>query len=152
MAKTSLFAALLFLTLGAAGAADLDKSVLAYTLPAGVQWRDSPTLPGNKQAILHGDPNKPGDHYVVRNWFKAGNFSRPHYHANDRFIVVLSGTWWIGTGEKFDTGNTEPMKPGSFVVHYGNKVHYDGAKDEDCVIEIHGIGPAAAIPAAATGR
>ncbi len=34
------------------------------------------------------------------------------------------------------------MTAGSFVVHYGSKVHYDGAKDEDCVIEIHGMGPA----------
>ena len=122
-------------------AADLDTSVLAYKLPGDIQWRESLITPGNRQAILFGDPNKPGP-YVVRNWFKAGNFSRPHFHPNDRFIVVLSGTWWIGTGEKFDPNNTQPMTPGSFVVHYGGKVHYDGAKDEDCAVEIHGIGPA----------
>jgi hypothetical protein len=127
-------------------AADLDMTVLSYKLPADVQWRESPALPGNRQAVLYGDPSKPGP-YVVRNWFKAGNFSRPHFHPNDRFIVVLSGTWWIGTGEKFDPNNTQPMTPGSFVVHYGGKVHYDGAKDEDCVVEIYGMGPATSTPA-----
>jgi len=28
--------------------------------------------------------------------------SRPHFHPNDRFFVVIVGTWWMGTGEKFD--------------------------------------------------
>jgi hypothetical protein len=31
---------------------------------------------------------------------------------------------------------------GSFVTHYGNEVHYDGAKDEDTILQIVGIGPA----------
>jgi hypothetical protein len=26
-------------------------------------------------------------------------FSRPHFHSNDRFITVLKGTWWVGTGK-----------------------------------------------------
>jgi hypothetical protein len=34
------------------------------------------------------------------------------------------------------------MARGSFVVHHARKVHYDGAKDEDCVIAIYGMGPA----------
>lgn len=129
------------LTTAPSHAADLDMAVLSYKSPGDIQWRESLTNPGNRQAILYGDPGKPGP-YVVRNWFKAGNFSRPHFHPNDRFIVVLSGTWWIGTGEKFDTNNTRPMAAGSFVVHYGGKIHYDGAKDEDCIVEIHGMGPA----------
>jgi len=34
------------------------------------------------------------------------------------------------------------MAPGGFVVHRASKVHYDRANDEDCVIEIYGMGPA----------
>ncbi len=45
--------------------------------------------------------SKPGL-YVTLNKFTAGAFSRPHFHPNDRFIMVLKGTWWVGTGPKFD--------------------------------------------------
>jgi quercetin dioxygenase-like cupin family protein len=91
-------------------------------------------------AVLYGDPNQPGP-YAVRNRFSPGTFSRPHFHPNDRFIIVVSGTWWVGTGEKFDPDGTKPMPAGSFVVHYGGKVHYDGAKNEECEVIIYGMGP-----------
>ena len=39
------------------------------------------------------------------------------------------------------------MPAGTYVTHYGGKIHYDGAKDEETVIEVHGIGPAASKPA-----
>jgi quercetin dioxygenase-like cupin family protein len=126
---------------GTAHAGELDPATLAFKLPADFVWRDSTAYPGLKNAVLHGDPSKPGP-YVVRNRFAPGTFSQPHFHPNDRFIVVVSGTWWIGTGEKFDPDSTKPMPAGSFVVHYGGKVHYDGAKQEECEILIYGMGPA----------
>jgi hypothetical protein len=84
---------------------------------------------------------------VVRlRWF-PGNMSRPHFHPNDRFFVVLSGTWWIGTGTTFDPNATVPAPAGSYVIPYGDKVHFDGAKDEEVVIQVWGMGPAASTPA-----
>ncbi len=129
------------MTAGSAYAAEPDPAVLGYKLPADFKWSDSTAYPGLKSAVLYGDPSKPGP-YVVRNRFLPGSFSRPHFHPNDRFIVVVSGTWWVGTGEKFDPDSTKPMPAGSFVAHYGGKVHYDGAKNEECELIIYGIGPA----------
>jgi hypothetical protein len=43
-------------------------------------------------------------------------------------------------GRKLDN-LTVPIKPGSFVTHYGNRVHWDGAKDEDVTLLIIGEGP-----------
>ena len=43
----------------------------------------------NEQAILFGDPSKPGP-YVVRLKWLPGNMSRPHFHPNDRFFAVIS--------------------------------------------------------------
>ncbi len=92
LAQAVYFVALILaISSATARAADLDMAVLSHKTPGDIQWRESLTVPGNRQAILYGDPSKPGP-YVVRNWFKAGNFSRPHFHPNDRFIVVLSGT------------------------------------------------------------
>ena len=80
-------------------------------------------------------------------WTKGNHFSRPHFHPNDRYIVVLQGTWWVGSGPKFDPEHgTVPMPAGSFVTHYGKQVHWDGAKDEDAVLLIMGEGPATSTP------
>jgi hypothetical protein len=38
--------------------------------------------------------------------------------------------------------STKPMPAGSVIVHYGGKIHYDGAKSEPCEIILYGIGPA----------
>ena len=59
------------------------------------------------------------------NKFKLGNFSKPHFHPNDRFITVVSGTWWVGAGNKWDKEAAVPMKAGGFVMHTENQVHYD---------------------------
>jgi hypothetical protein len=128
-------------------AADIDPAIAGYILPKDIPWKKNPLNPGNEQAVLYGDPNKPGDFYIARVKWLPGNMSRPHFHQNDRLIVVISGTWWVGTGDKFDPASTVPMPAGTYVTHYGGKIHYDGAKDEETVIEVHGIGPAASKPA-----
>jgi quercetin dioxygenase-like cupin family protein len=124
--------------------ADLNPAALIYKLPNQLEWKEA--LPGAKQAVLKGDPSKPGLYIVLIKW-SPRSMSRPHFHPHDRFITVISGTWWVGTGNKFEPESTVPMPAGSFVTHFGNQVHYDGAKDEECVIEIVGEGPATATPA-----
>jgi quercetin dioxygenase-like cupin family protein len=101
---------------------------------------------GADTAILLGDPDKPGLYIILTKWH-AHHMSRPHFHPHDRYITVLSGTWWVGTGTKYDPDSTVPIRPGSFVTHFGKQVHYDGAKDEDTVLEMVGEGPATATPA-----
>jgi hypothetical protein len=127
--------------LGSATAGDLNPAAIAYVLPDKIEWKQ--TSPGSQQAILAGDPSKPGLYVVMNKWL-PGNMSRPHFHPNDRFITVLKGTWWMGTGNTFDPASTVPVPAGTFVTHFGKQVHYDGAKDEECVLLITGEGPATA--------
>jgi hypothetical protein len=126
-------------TLWAQGA-ELNPAAVSIKLPDKLVWRD-PESSGTNQAVLKGDPNKPGL-YIVMNRFKPGNMSRPHFHPNDRFITVIKGTWWVGTGTKFDPNATVPVPAGSFVTDYAKQVHYDGAKDEEVLLLIVGEGPA----------
>ena len=67
---------------------------------------------GNAQAVIAGDPAKPGLYVVLTKWIAGNHFSRPHFHPNDRFITVLKGTWWVGTGVKFDPNSTVAMPAG----------------------------------------
>jgi quercetin dioxygenase-like cupin family protein len=128
-----------------AQAQSIDPAAVQFTVPADIKWVRNPAGT-NESAVLFGDPSKPGP-YVMRLRWLPNNMSRPHFHPNDRFFVVISGTWWLGTGEKFDPASTVPAPAGSYVVHYANKVHYDGAKGEECVIQVWGMGPATSTPA-----
>lgn len=132
------FAALVAAPLGAA--AQLDRSAVDIIAPADIKWVRN-AAGTNEQAILFGDPAKAGPYVIRIKWLPNNNFSRPHVHPNDRFFVVISGTWWVGSGTKFDPDSTTPVKPGSYVIHYANQPHYDGAKNEEAVIQVWGMGP-----------
>jgi quercetin dioxygenase-like cupin family protein len=117
-----------------------DPTSLTIKTPDQIVWKDNG---GNLTANLAGDPSKPGLYVQMLRWKKGNNFSRPHSHPNDRYIYVLDGTWWVGTGAKFDPENlTVPIKPGSYVTHFAKQVHWDGARDEDTTLLIIGEGPA----------
>ncbi|MCX7311226.1 MAG: cupin domain-containing protein [Hyphomicrobiales bacterium] len=125
---------------GSAAAAELDPKAIAIRQADELKWRDPTGAAPTNQKVLFGDPSKPG-FYMVMNRFKPGNFSKPHFHPNDRFITVLQGTWYVGTGNKWDKDATIAVKPGGAVTHYGKQVHYDGAKDEEVIVLITGEGP-----------
>ena len=127
-------------------AADIvpDPKVLEFKLPAQIPW--GPVTPGGSQvALLYGDPNKPGLYVLLNKWL-PGHMSKPHFHENDRYITVISGTWWVGTGDEWDPAKTTPMPTGSYVRHLAKQIHWDGAKDQETVIQIVGIGPAPSVP------
>ena len=127
----------------APGLSTLNPKALKYLLPQDIKWVPAEGLAGVETSVLAGDPAKPGL-YVVLNRFHPGSFSRPHYHPNDRHVMVISGTWWVGTGAKYDPERTTvPLKPGTFVTHARREVHYDGARtgSDEAVVMIFGEGP-----------
>jgi hypothetical protein len=128
--------------LSISSAAELNHAAVVYKLPDQIPW-SAPDARGVQNAVVVGDPSKPGFYVVFTKWLKGNHFSRPPFHPNDRYITVLQGTWWVGSGPKFDPDKgTTPMPAGSFVTHFGKQVHWDGAKDEDAVLMIMGEGPA----------
>lgn len=119
--------------------ADIDPKAVQVVDPAEIKWALDDR--GNAEtALLFGDPSKPGP-YVMRIKWAPGKMSRPHMHNTDRFFVVISGTWWVGTGTRFDPDSTVPARAGSFVIHHANQAHFDGAKDEETIIQVWGTGP-----------
>ena len=125
-------------------AEDLNPAAIMITPPKDIKWVEG--AGGAANAILAGDPNKPGIYVELTKWH-GGHMSRPHFHQNDLFIYVISGTWWVGTGTKYDPDSTKPIQAGSYVTHFAKQVHYDGSKEGDTVLEIVGMGPATSTPA-----
>ena len=134
----------MLLGLGSArAAADLNAKAIRVQLPADIKWTKGN---GSESSVLVGDPSKPGLYVVLQKWLPHNN-SHPHFHQNDRFINVISGTWWVNTGAKYDPQGMRPVPAGSFVTHFGKEIHYDGARDAECILEIVGMGPATATQA-----
>jgi quercetin dioxygenase-like cupin family protein len=104
------------------------------------EWKEYPGVPGIQYMVVEGDPKKPAP-YVVRVKFSPGTMSMPHHHPEDRLATVLKGTWWTGKGETFDPKNTEPLSAGSFMKHPAKAPHFDGAKDEEVILQLIGVGP-----------
>jgi hypothetical protein len=134
----------MFAWLGSVRAADPDPKVMSYQLPAQIKWTTS--AGGNSQAVLYGDPKKEGLYIILVKW-APNSMSRPHFHPNDRLVTVISGTWWVGWGSKYDPASTFPMPAGSFVTHHAKQIHSDGAKDGEVVLQIVGQGPETSTPA-----
>ena len=114
--------------------------------PEEVRWTDIPGGLGARYAVVLGDPTKPGL-YVVRATFPPHVIDTPHTHPNDRYVTVLAGTWYTGTGPVFDLSKAVPLGPGSVMFHPAGAVHWDGAAgDEPVVVQITGMGPAPTLP------
>ena len=130
--------------LGTPAFGEKDAEGFVRIAPEDVQWRELPGYNGVKFAVIEGDPSKPGV-YVVRVKFPPGIMSRPHFHPEDRYAVVLKGTWYTGTGDTFDPDKTVGLTPGSFMKHPAGAHHFDGAKDEEVILQLIGVGPSGTI-------
>jgi quercetin dioxygenase-like cupin family protein len=94
---------------------------------------------GAEIAIVSGDPSMEGP-YVLRLKLPAGFKIMPHRHPNTENVTVISGTFKFGSGEKFDEGKLEAVKPGGFLMVEKGMAHYAQA-GEDTLIQLHGVGP-----------
>ena len=123
----------------------IDRGSRDYTLPEQMQWR---ATEDGTTSSLYGDPSKPGLYaYIVKRGPNV--WSKPHFHDNDRFVTVLDGTLWVGTG-KFDPQRTAPLKAGSFVRDIAGGIHFEGTKDDGVTLYFIGIGPSLNHPAEAS--
>ncbi|HKD46114.1 MAG TPA: cupin domain-containing protein [Rhizomicrobium sp.] len=114
-----------------------DPSHIIFTAPKDIKWKMGTS---SDQAVIFGDPEKPGIYGILIRWH-PGNFSRPHFHNTDRYAYVVSGTWWVSSSDTYDPAMAYPMPAGSVVTDLANTVHWDGAKDEDALLELVGMGP-----------
>ena len=132
------FAIVVALALGAQPTATFE---FVRITPDAVHWVDIPDAHGAKMAVLVGDPDKPGP-YVIRVRFPPHVMDRPHWHPKDRYVTVLQGTWYAGTGNTFDVAQATPMPAGSFMMHPAHASHWDGsATSEPVIVQISGEGP-----------
>ena len=87
-----------------------------------------------------GDPSKAGEPYVIRIQNDDNFFVLPHTHPNDEHVVVVKGTWHLGSGPRFDRSKLRPLATGDFVRIRAAMPHFAWSEGET-IIQVHGIGP-----------
>ena len=65
----------------------------------------------------------------------------PHRHSEDRIYTVISGVFYIGVGEEFDSDKLEAYPPGAVIVLPGNTPHFHWAKSGEYISQVTAIGP-----------
>lgn len=109
-----------------------------FVVPGDIKW--NPIGQGIEMGVLSGDPSKEGAPFVVRIRLKEGTLVPPHWHPVDENVTVISGTFFMGMGEKFDQSATHEMPAGSYALMPKEVRHYAWVKGET-VVQVHGVGP-----------
>ena len=109
--------------------------------PGDIQWTEGPgSLPaGSRMAVIEGDPKSPGL-FTMRLKLPADYRIQPHWHPADEHVTVISGTFNMGRGDKFDASLGKALPTGSFSVMPAKTNHFAFTKEET-VVQVHGMGP-----------
>lgn len=139
-----LMAALILGVLTGSFGKDLSVSAIPIQLlPGDLHWISNPKLHGLETVTLAGDPAAPGP-YAERIKFPPNFRLQLHSHPNAaRMVVVLSGTLYYAYGDQFDETKLTALPPGSFFTEPENVPHYAMTRDEEVVLQLNAIGPAA---------
>jgi mannose-6-phosphate isomerase-like protein (cupin superfamily) len=125
----------------AATQAQTDPSGFVQILPDQIKWTPSTTIPpGGQGAILYGDPRKPVP-YITRVKQPADYKIAPHTHPEERVYTVISGTFYIGFGDKFDSTRLKALPAGSVIVVPANASHFHWMRSGEAVVQVSGVGP-----------
>jgi hypothetical protein len=89
---------------------------------------------------VSGDPNTPGAPYVIRIENVDGQIVFPHWHPEDEHIVVVHGTWYLGTGDRFSRDDLQELAVGTYALVPKKMNHFAWSKGAT-IIQVHGIGP-----------
>ena len=90
--------------------------------------------------ILYGDPEKPGEPFVMRIRELPGGVIPPHRHPVDEHITVLQGTLYFAVGDKFERSAMKEIKAGGYAFIPKGSTMF-GYTPDAAIVQVHGVGP-----------
>ncbi|HXM80677.1 MAG TPA: cupin domain-containing protein [Burkholderiales bacterium] len=106
-----------------------------------IKWGAAPPslAKGAKLAVLYGDPGKSGP-FTLRLMAPAGYKIAPHLHSQAEHLTVVSGTFYLGTGDKMDKSHAHALSSGGY--HYlPAKAHHYAFTKAATIVQVSGEGP-----------
>jgi len=90
--------------------------------------------------ILYGDPEVPGEPFVMRIRELPGAIVPPHSHPVDENITVVQGTWYFALGEEYRAEALQELKTGSYAFAPKGSSMF-GYSPAGAIVQVHGVGP-----------
>jgi hypothetical protein len=90
--------------------------------------------------VIHGDPDVPGEPFVMRIRELPGTIIPPHKHPVDEHITVVQGTLYFAVGESFDRAAMQEIKAGGYAFIPKGSTMF-GYIPDGAIVQVHGIGP-----------
>ncbi len=131
-------ALLVFCCTGFAQEKKADDSGHGIVRTADLKW--TPIMKGCELAPVSGNPDAEGAPFVIRLKCVAGTVIPAHWHPTDENVTVLTGTFQVGMGDKYDATKLETMAPGSFAT-VPKEVHHFALSKTLSIVQVHAIGP-----------
>jgi len=135
MKPATLFAAL---TLAAAPAFAQEHKMV---MPNDLKWQAVPSLPKGAQIAVIEGPMNEAVPFTIRLKFPANYRIPPHHHPAVERVTVLSGTFHMGVGEKFDDKKAHALPAGGVMIMQPKTPHFAFTSNAETVVQLHGTGP-----------
>jgi len=97
------------------------------------------TMSGDVE-ILSGDPEKPGEPFVMRIRELPGTIIPVHSHPVDENITVVQGTWYFAVGDTWDKSALTALHAGDYAYAPKGSTMF-GYCPDGAIVQVHGIGP-----------
>jgi hypothetical protein len=110
--------------------------------PNEVKWGPCPPElpPGASCAVIEGDPSVADALFAIRARMPDHYRIPAHFHPTDEHLVVLSGVFNMGLGDRLDERAGRAMGTGSFMVMPKGVHHFAWTKGAT-VLQVYGMGP-----------
>lgn len=110
-------------------------------LPEEINWEPFAAFPALvRLAVVVGQPLQEGP-YTIRVKVPGDVKLMPHRHPEDRVYTVISGTFYIGLGDRFEAEKLVAYPPGAVIILPGNTSHFHWAKSGEYITQVTAIGP-----------
>jgi len=121
--------------------AQSSKPQNAFT-PAQIKYGPPPPFvaAGAQLAVLEGDPTASSGDFTVRLKMPDGYKIAPHWHPKRENVTVISGSFRVGMGDKFEASKMKTFPAGSFA-YLDPEMHHYAQASGPTVVQVHGMSP-----------
>lgn len=125
-------------SLNLAQEAKFEKNVIRLSE---IDWRKAQTADNGVQTyFLLGNPKEAG-YYIIMVRIPPNVKLVPHFHPENRTVVVTAGKFYWNYGNVFDESKLLEMNVGAYFVEPANEPHFAQTQNDEVILQVNGFGP-----------